>query len=247
MVTANKKDTDSRADVQIVGPLKLQNELMAWFIRQTTGLSCLCCKDLDVQSISSETNGRPGLVLLDCLGSNPTVLQSKIHILTDSGKNSYHIALFNVASGQFAGNDLVSWGIRGLFYNDDPLSNLSKGVMAVLGGEFWFSRETLVEYLMDTRDAEGTEKRTDTILTSRETEILVMVASGVSNSQIANILGISPHTVKTHIYNIYSKIDVPNRLQAALWAAKNLQISEVVSKSQIKSDSSGNIKGDFTG
>ncbi len=223
----NQKTNDqaSKVDVQIVGPLKLQNELMAWFLRQNTGLSCLCCKDLDVQTISSDTDGHPGLVLLDCLGSNLSLLQSKIRILTDSGKNNFHIALFNVAAGQFVGNDLVSWGVRGLFYNDDPLSHLSKGVLSILRGEFWFSRETLVKYLLDNREINGSEKKPGSMLTTRETEILVMLASGVSNSQIASGLGISPHTVKTHIYNIYSKINVPNRLQAALWAAKNLQIS----------------------
>jgi DNA-binding NarL/FixJ family response regulator len=214
MENQSEKDTAARVDVQIVGPLKLQNELMAWFISQTTGLRCLCCKDLDVQTISSDAEGNPGIVLLDCLGSNLSFLQSKIRILTDSGKNSFHIALFNVASGQFVGNDLVNWGIRGLFYNDDPLSHLSKGVLAILRGEFWFSRETLVKYLLDSRDTEVNGRKP-----------LVMLASGVSNSQIASGLGISPHTVKTHIYNIYTKINVPNRLQAALWAAKNLQIS----------------------
>jgi DNA-binding CsgD family transcriptional regulator len=59
-------------------------------------------------------------------------------------------------------------------------------------------------------------------LTPREVEILAMVAVGAKNEEIAEKLYISPHTVKTHIYNIFKKIDVPNRLQAALWAASNL-------------------------
>jgi DNA-binding CsgD family transcriptional regulator len=60
------------------------------------------------------------------------------------------------------------------------------------------------------------------ILTPREIEILSLVAIGAKNEEIAEKLFISSNTVKTHIYNIFKKIDVPNRLQAALWAAKNL-------------------------
>jgi DNA-binding CsgD family transcriptional regulator len=60
------------------------------------------------------------------------------------------------------------------------------------------------------------------VLTRRETEILAHVAVGGTNEQIAEKLRISPHTVRNHLYHIHKKINAPNRLQAALWAAKNL-------------------------
>jgi LuxR family transcriptional regulator of csgAB operon len=59
-------------------------------------------------------------------------------------------------------------------------------------------------------------------LTPRKLEILALISTGYTNDEIAEKLLISPHTVKTHLYNIFKKIKVPNRLQAALWAAKNL-------------------------
>jgi DNA-binding NarL/FixJ family response regulator len=138
-------------------------------------------------------------------------------------------ALFNVISGHQIRNDLVNCGVRGVFFDDDPLTNLSKGISAILKGELWFSRELLVKCLFGSRDNDDEielDKDTadigGTFLTLREKEILIMIASGVSNRNIAKFLGISTNTVKTHVYNIYSKINAPNRLQAALWAAKYL-------------------------
>ena len=58
-------------------------------------------------------------------------------------------------------------------------------------------------------------------LTKRELEVLIQVAYGMFNKEIANILDISERTVKNHISNIFKKIDVNDRTQAAIFAIKN--------------------------
>ena len=58
-------------------------------------------------------------------------------------------------------------------------------------------------------------------LTSRELEVLVQVANGMFNKEIAINLNISERTVKNHISNIFKKIDVSDRTQAAVFAIKN--------------------------
>jgi LuxR family transcriptional regulator of csgAB operon len=52
--------------------------------------------------------------------------------------------------------------------------------------------------------------------------VLACIASGYSSQDISNELNISMHTVKTHIYNAYKKINATNRLQATLWVTKFL-------------------------
>jgi DNA-binding CsgD family transcriptional regulator len=58
-------------------------------------------------------------------------------------------------------------------------------------------------------------------LTLREQEVIRLIAQGFSNRDIAGILNISPDTVKTHVRNIFSKLNVKDRTRAAVWAASN--------------------------
>jgi LuxR family transcriptional regulator of csgAB operon len=78
------------------------------------------------------------------------------------------------------------------------------------------------EYVQKGESLDNPSQALETVLTPREMEILGVLASGAKNEEIADKLFISPHTVKTHLYAIYRKINVSNRLQAVLWASKNL-------------------------
>jgi LuxR family transcriptional regulator of csgAB operon len=199
-----------------------QNKLMAWYLEEKTGLACACFRELDVSSFSDRNGQQTDLVLLDCLGSDYTSLWSTIRVLFDVDKTGIYVAIFNMGAGQPFGNDLVKRGVRGVFYDDDPLPNLAKGVPAILEGELWFSRKDLMKCILEADTDSKLAMELKAQLTAREREILHLIASGINNSQIADKLNISRNTVKTHLYNIYNKINVPNRLQAALWAAKHL-------------------------
>ena len=65
------------------------------------------------------------------------------------------------------------------------------------------------------------EQHSDPELTPREREVLALLADGLPNKLIARRLDISEKTVKAHLTNIFQRIGVTDRTQAALWAQKN--------------------------
>jgi len=67
--------------------------------------------------------------------------------------------------------------------------------------------------------------RTSSTLTPREREILVLVAQGKSNRDIAQVLIISERTARTHVSNVLTKLDLTSRTQAALWAVREGMIT----------------------
>ncbi len=209
--------------ILIVGPGKLQNDLMAFFLEQQTGTKCLTAKEpVGFQGIGHEDAGRPDLILLDCGGKSLEELIAQLESHIHKVFSRVDLALFNVDPVLGVEQEAVVRGVKGFFYEKDPLDRFPKGVRAILNGELWVSREVMSKCILKQKTQDHFVPADTTGLTAREVQILAMVAVGAKNEDIADKLCISPHTVKTHIYNIFKKINVPNRLQAALWAANNL-------------------------
>ena len=108
------------------------------------------------------------------------------------------------------------------FMHHDSLDIFLKGVQAVMDGKLWLSRDLMTQCIFEDSDSDMPSKNIPGKLTKRQTEIIALIAVGATNHEIADKLCISPHTVKTHLYKIFKEINVPNRIQASLWAAKNL-------------------------
>jgi DNA-binding NarL/FixJ family response regulator len=209
--------------VYIIGPRRVQNEAIASCLERETGDQCFVLGDIDsIQLDGQEDQGRKRLVLLDCQGKDQKNVLAELRPYLRQKQSGNRVALFNVSRDSGIEKKCVAEGIRGFFYEEDQLENLLKGVQAVLNGDWWLSRELMIKFILEGTDEDLSLRRAKKILTSRQTEILAQVAVGASNDEIADRLNISSHTVKTHLYNIFKKIKVTNRLQAALWAAKHL-------------------------
>jgi LuxR family transcriptional regulator, positive regulator of biofilm formation len=208
----------------IIGPRHLQNRLLARCLKDETGTICHVNDSLDESWLKDLTgDSEPALILIDSLDTDMNTILLDLKSLSDTFLSFHLIAPFNINSNSGNEAKALTMGVRGFFYGQDPLEQILKGIRTIFANELWVSREILTKCILDRNIENETDSiKENVILTDREIEILNYVAAGTKNEEIAEKLFISPHTVRTHIYNIFKKINVPNRLQAALWAVQNL-------------------------
>lgn len=110
--------------------------------------------------------------------------------------------------------------ISGFFNTSFRIDELIKGISAVLS-----NKRYIQESIMKLMNSVNMDKKTDRYkinsLTKRELEVLIQVANGMLNKEIATCLNISERTVKNHLSSIFKKLEIYDRTQAAVFAIKN--------------------------
>ena len=209
--------------IYVVGPCRVNNELLASFLEAENGAKCLVKGTVeDVVGVDGQETDKTKLVLLDCFAKDPERLFLEVESCYGGLGNSDLMAIFNLIRGLRIEKELVIRGVRGIFYANELPDHLQKGIQGLLEGDIWISREIMSRFIPETGEARRLPANKGSVLSQREIEIINMVARGAKNTEISEKLFISRHTVKSHLYNIYKKIKVTNRLEAALWAKENL-------------------------
>ena len=120
--------------------------------------------------------------------------------------------------------DAILAGACGYLLKDSSIQELIAGIKAASQGESLISPTIASKVLQRVRASSTQPEIESTIraeLSEREIEVLKLIANGKDNAQIAGELFISPKTVKNHISNILMKLQIDNRIQAAVYAVRS--------------------------
>jgi two-component system nitrate/nitrite response regulator NarL len=115
----------------------------------------------------------------------------------------------------------IRLGVSGIVLKTMPAKLLIQCIRKVHAGEKWFEQASAARALENLTDRERTMRLTHDVLSSRQRQIIRMVAMGLRNRDIGKQLFITNGTVQTHLHNIYKKLDIKSRLALALYARDN--------------------------
>lgn len=192
------------------------------------GLTALLSTEPEIEIVGVGADGdeavqqvaelKPDVILLDLQMPR----KSGIEAITEI-KDENHDARILVLTS-FGDEDMVFSAVKagalGYLLKDSSPQELVQAIKNVYAGHLFLDPEIALKVIQEINRPISNRRPTNEPLTARETEILRLVARGLSNNEIADELVVSERTVRTHLSNILAKLHLANRTQAALYALR---------------------------
>ena len=188
-------------------------------------------EDQGLQVVGEADNGRAALQLVAELAPDVVVMDLKMPGLTgvettrqvSSIAPRTRVVVLTISADDDDVMAALLAGACGYLLKDSSIDQLVAGIHAAASGESLISPQIAAKVLQrlraQTPDTAARAIRTE--LSARELEVLRLIAIGKDNAEIARDLFISPKTVKNHISNILMKLQIENRIQAAVYAVRS--------------------------
>ena len=171
-----------------------------------------------IECLEKLKTARPDILLLDI--NMPKMNGIEVLEALKAKKDPVKVLILTVHSEVEYLVKAVDIGANGYILKDSGSVELKQAIMDIINNDSYI-QPSLIPALNSRLINRDMDKEKLKSLTKREVEILAQAASGMFNNEIANNLGISERTVKNHISNIFKKIDVSDRTQAAVFAIRN--------------------------
>ena len=170
-----------------------------------------------VEAVEMARRLKPDVIIMDLLMPRMDGIEAMAHIRAEDP--DAHILVLTSFGDTDKMLQAVKAGAQGYILKNAPPEELLNAIRDVSRGAISFQPAIAHQII----DGLSKSERVDTQeepLTARETEVLVMIANGLSNDDIAEKLTISKRTVNVHINNIMGKLHLANRAQAAIYAVR---------------------------
>jgi DNA-binding NarL/FixJ family response regulator len=163
----------------------------------------------------------PDVVVMDLNMPGMSGLEATQRLVAQSPAT--RVLIVSVSAQEADVTDAILAGASGYVLKESPVEEVVAGIRAAAAGQSLISPRIATMLLQRIRDAAGTVDidLAPANLSARELEVLSLMAEGKSNHEIADALVISPSTVHNHISSILMKLQVENRVQAAVRAVRD--------------------------
>jgi two-component system response regulator NreC len=177
------------------------------------------------QAVEMAVDGNPDVVVMDIAMPQLNGVEATRQIVTRNPHTS--VVILSMHSDESYVIRSLKAGARAYLLKDSAEADLIAAIHAIIGGKSFFSpgvRRLLKEdYMRELADM-GAED-TYELLTTREREVLQLVAEGKSNKEVANLLNLSLYTVETHRTHILQKLNLHSVPELILYAVRKGIIS----------------------
>ena len=192
-----------------------------------TGLARLLNEDERIEVVGQAEDGlaalsvvaklKPDVVLMDLKMPNLDGIEATRRMLANNPETKVLILTSFDADTSII--QALKAGAAGYVLKDSQAEGIVSSILAVMSGERVMA-SAVAQRVLDMLTGTTTPKEFYDGLTTREVEILKLLASGMANKQIAYKLGISEKTVRNHVSNMYEKLQIFDRAQAVLYAVR---------------------------
>ena len=174
------------------------------------------------EAVRAVREDAPDVVVMDLNMPGMSGVEATRHITAASPLTRVLVLTISDQDGDVM--DAIMAGACGYLLKDASIQELIRGIESAAVGEALISPHIASKMLQRLRAQSSQPELERTIraeLSEREIEVLKLIANGKDNAQIAADLHISPKTVKNHISNILMKLQIENRIQAAVFAVRS--------------------------
>lgn len=186
-------------------------EAMSFFFHRTPDIKLETIINAAGQIVPEVSEGRPDLLLLNLTPGLNLEIIARLH----QEAPDCRIVLWTRYSSEEFAHRAMELGVRGILPRTSSTELLIKCLRKVHAGELWFDRQLTANHMNCHK----------VVLTPRQAQLAQMVAEGLKNKRIAEVLSISEGAVKVYLSHLFEKVGTKDRMELAQLVARNVQLA----------------------